>query len=670
MAASGNSDPRETLLSRFGGGDPRVGAGLAAVMAATAIVYSHSLGHQFIADDLLEVVFNRRLGDWSFLARSMVNDILWFRNPDNLPQSQYYRPLHDIWLWVNFNLFGLNPFGWHAAGLALHLVVVWLAFRIAIKLADDRWTGLLAAALFALIPIHAEVVVYAAAIAPLIAAAFELGAFDLYLRRTPSNRVPGWISLGLYTGALLSYESAAAFPALIAAHAFFMLPRDTAPADEAESSLVDRMRNALYAAWPYVLAAIAYLGVRYWILGDINGADPLNRHPLTAVEAVLTVPGAIASYAGLLAMPWMAGPEHRLDAVGRVATPGFLIPALGIAVVAGACGLILKRDSHRGLHLFCIAWILLALAPVLDLRGLFAGSLIQDRYLYLPSFGFCLLIADLAVEFASESRRSLHAIQIGAGAVLVVFALIAVHVQRFWRDEVAMFAQCAKENPGAEFCHNRLGVAFAARDEYSEARDEFKQAIDLEPTDILTRYNLALVYERMGDRGAAEKTLAERIKWIPNPSPKDYAELAFSAAAAGDQTAADANLKEAEELSGGAGIASLTRARIELLRGDTKAAEQELVKLLESEPDNEPALAALAEAFAKDKRYEDSLAALRRAASLAPGEPSFHYKIAVMLHNLGRDREARDECESALAVSPDNPDLKALLAAIERGGTQ
>ncbi|HVN64578.1 MAG TPA: hypothetical protein VMT58_08060, partial [Candidatus Binataceae bacterium] len=97
---------------------------LAAILAATAIVYSSSFGNGFVFDDGDIIVSNRLLGQWSYIWRSLSRDLWWSLDPGHLPQSSYYRPLENIWLALNFHLFGLNPAGWHVATVALHLIVV------------------------------------------------------------------------------------------------------------------------------------------------------------------------------------------------------------------------------------------------------------------------------------------------------------------------------------------------------------------------------------------------------------------------------------------------------------------------------------------------------------------------------------------------------------------
>ena len=109
-------------------------------LAITLVVYLRCVGNAFVYDDNEMILINRSINDWAMVWRSFVNDSWWFRNPNKLPQSAYYRPLQDVWLAVNYHLFGFAPAGWHLLTIAVHLIAVWLVFRIARELTDSRWT--------------------------------------------------------------------------------------------------------------------------------------------------------------------------------------------------------------------------------------------------------------------------------------------------------------------------------------------------------------------------------------------------------------------------------------------------------------------------------------------------------------------------------------------------
>src|SRR5208283_1513612 len=104
---------------------------LTAILAATALVYLRSLDNGFVFDDFPEIVRNRLLPTWGFFTESLKHDVWFFRDPDHLPQSNFYRPMQNLWLGLNWRLFHYHPAGWHLAKILLHLCVVTLAFRIA-----------------------------------------------------------------------------------------------------------------------------------------------------------------------------------------------------------------------------------------------------------------------------------------------------------------------------------------------------------------------------------------------------------------------------------------------------------------------------------------------------------------------------------------------------------
>ena len=128
---------------------------LGCILALTALAYLRCLGNAFVLDDVPMIVRNPELGDWSFLWKAFTREEFWYSDATFLPHFRNYRPLLLVWYWIDHQLFGLNPAPWHASIVALHLLAVWLVFKIARRLAGDSTSALLAASLYALTPIHA-----------------------------------------------------------------------------------------------------------------------------------------------------------------------------------------------------------------------------------------------------------------------------------------------------------------------------------------------------------------------------------------------------------------------------------------------------------------------------------------------------------------------------------
>ena len=640
---------------------------LAGVLLATLIAYLRCLSNGFVFDDHEMIVANRFIGDWSFFWKSIVNDSWWFRDPLHLPQSSYYRPLQDIWLGLNYQIFGLQPPGWHAAMVLLHLLAVVLVFKVASILTGNRLSGLLAALLFGLFPAHAEAVVWPAAIPEPMAGLFELAAFYFFVRRaeTPARNT-AWASM-LFAAALLSHESAIAFPGLIAVYVLIFddaasIPpaKETAPGAPA---LAGRLRNAVIQTAPFVAVTLGYLALRLWVLGFISRPNPESHASIAQV--LMTIPAVAANYLILLVIPWMAGPSHRVDFVHAVGSPDFYLPLAALGLLSAALILLLKHGSRRRLYIFCAAWTIIGLVPVMNLGGLFHEALVQDRYLYLPSIGLCIALADLAVGFASTSVARRIPVAIGVAAVALTYAVTLWGTQHFWHDEVTLFSRCVELYPDSAIYHNRLGMAYQERGDLVTAERELATSLALSPNDGATLYDLGLVHNRLGRNDEAAKEMARALTLLPNAPSDAYVNLARLYDAIGQERESEAAFKQAEAMPGGMRAAALARARIKLAHQDGAGAERIVRAALERAPDDLDLIVALGGALAIQHRYEEALAEYRHAMALAPFDLAPRFLTAFTLHNLGRDEDALAQCRVILAASPDDANARWLMREIQ-----
>ncbi len=611
---------------------------LIAILSITSIVYLRCLGNGFVFDDHEMISANHYIGNWSFLWRALVNDSWWFRDPAHLPQSHYYRPLQDIWLGLNYQLFGLNPIGWHALMVGLHLCAVVLAFRIAALLAGSKRCGLITALLFGLMPIHAEPVVWATAIPESLAGTLELAAFyGLVLFHRNGDRRAMYLSMASVVGALLSHESAISFPIIAAAYVWMFSDRSGATVDDLKlpQRVTLRMKAVIRETARYFLLGAAYFGARLAILGFIARRD-VNNHA-TLAQLILTLPSVLADIVVLLIMPWRAGPSHRVEWVNQAAAPAFVVPLLGLSFLAAA-GYFVTGNTPEGKNFrFCVAWILIALLPTLNLAALYPNALVTDRYLYLASYGWCLMLA-LAAESVMTKVPTMAVPAEAAVAVLAaIYGISLWQVQRYWHDEIELFTRCIEVFPAQEFCHNRLGMALFQSGELDGAEQELRQALQLDPEDYAAQYDLGLVLVRQRRIEEASQEMATALKHLSNLPVSAYIELAELYDAAGQDAAREATLKEAQQLPGGAIEVGLARARRLLARGDGAGAQHLLEPLLAEQPDNLNLLVAMGSAMAEQGQFDEALRIFQKALALQPDNPQTRMLVAATQRKLGRN---------------------------------
>jgi len=654
--------PRERAQSRRDVESPaaRIAAGPIVPLVITAAVYIRGLGNQFVYDDNETITLNRFIGSSAMLWRSFFNDVWWFRNPLKLPQSAYYRPLHDVWLALNFRAFGLDPLGWHVTLLAMHLVCVWLVFRTARELTSGRWTPPLAALLFGVIPVHAQVVVWVSAVPFPMSAAFEMAAFLGFVRARKSASRISLAPLVFYSLALLSHESAIVFPLIVAA-CVYVFPSADGAEDEHESRL-RRLIAAAIAAAPFIAEGLVYLAIRYSVLGFI--ARAYRETTMTTRSAILTIPGAIGAYVILLMLPWRAAPAHQLTIVASIRSPQFYIPIAALAAIALAARLGLRTHRHRKLYLFCALWILACLIPVLNLRGLNPEALVEDRYLYLASAAWCVFAADLIIDFAASRTIAPVPIAIVAAAVAALYALLLIRMEPIWHDEVALFSACIANDPYSALYHSRLGMAYSQQRKFADAERELNNTLELKPGDPATLYNLGALHDQLGRKKEAAFEIARGLEGLPDAPAQAWVELAKVADEAGDSATSESALARASKLPGGDELVAIGRVQIKMQHNDLAGAESILHEMTAVKPDSLQGWVMLGGLMAREGRTEESLDAFKRAMAIRPNDPSARLMVASILHRMGRDEEARSECERILQEHPGYAGATQLLAEI------
>ena len=483
----------ESAAALVWGMNARQAAVLAGILIVTVIVYLPSLRNGWVLDDRAEFVDNKLIHTWSFVWNSLRYDVWWFRDPARLPQSPYYRPLENEWFAANALLFGTHPALWHLAKIAVHVVVVALSFRLAQLLAGDVAVGLVTAAIFAVMPANAGAVLFASAIPEPLSTAFELGAMICIVRRKPDTS--RWPAALLYACALLTHESAILFPLIVAAYFYIFVTR--------------RLGSILRRLAPFAIVLIAYMCARLNALGldslfglHLRTTGTLFARGLvgwrpthSAAQLLMTLPQALLTYLAVLALPGVAGPAHDVSWITHL-QPIVFIDAAALLILAAAAFVLARRSPSRDIYLFCAIWMVLTMAPALNLNSIL--WLVDDRYLYAPSFGWSLAVAVTAVAIASSGSIARNVVGFALATTLALYLFTTVSIQRYWHDDVAFFSRTVEIAP--DIAQNRLDLAAALNraGRSEEAAGALESAVALNPNDAHTHLKLAQQYQKLG----------------------------------------------------------------------------------------------------------------------------------------------------------------------------
>jgi tetratricopeptide (TPR) repeat protein len=487
-------------------GRPAAGAALAVALAAT-LPFAGTLGHGFALDDSTEVVRNeqiRSLGNvpWMFSAGA------WEGAGETAP---IYRPLTTLTYALNYAAAGgLDPRGFHLVNVLLHGAVSLLVLALALKVGLPLAASAAGALLFALHPIHVEVVANVAGRKDALAAMFVLLAVLAHAAALRRSDLAWAVVLPplAFAAALLSKENGVtAFGAFVAWDLLF--------GREAWSRRRGRLL-ALYGAYAAVLGL--YLWARVAAVGSLGvplAMIPFLENPLPHVAIaprLLTAVAVLGKGLALLVLPRTLSPDYSYDAIPLVESPldpRFLASFAAIAALLWAAARLWRRWP---VVTFAVLWYGATVFPTSNLL-LPVGTIFGERLLYLPSVGFGLLAGALLGRLLADHRTAVRRVAAGAAAaVAVLLSVRSVAYASVWADEVSLFSEAVGAVPGSAKAHELLGAALMEVGRVPEGVRALEAAVrmvaPLEDPPTQPYVELGVAYERSGRLGDAEGVYA------------------------------------------------------------------------------------------------------------------------------------------------------------------
>lgn len=484
---------------------------LGIVLATTFLVYAGTLQFEFVYDDLGQIVANPAVQNWKYFPQYFRANV-WMQQ---LAVGNYYRPLFLGWLLLNHTLFGLHPALWHLTTVLAHLGVTALVFGLALRLTSDRRIAIVTALLFGLHPVHLEAVAWISGVTEPLLALLLIPAFLAYLNWRERGRRAQWMAaaLALYALALLSKETAVVLPALVFAYEWLYAP--------GEKPWSARLRASLMAAAPFVLVTGAYLLARAQALGGV-------AHKTVNLEgniALLTIPSALWSYVRLMMAPVELSVFYDTPYVTHVSMKYFVWPLVGVLLVIGLL-LWWWRRSRSPLVAFASLWMLLPILPLLNLTVLPMGDFIHDRYLYLPSVGWAMLVAMALAHLDTRQilgRPAGQAAALGLAAVMA-FATVAQSVP--WANDLLLYYHGMAVAPNNDLPRNKMAASLVNRGMYNEGIKLYEVVLASDPDYWYANYRMGYAQYMTGHYPAAERYLARATELHGTPDEFYYLGLA------------------------------------------------------------------------------------------------------------------------------------------------
>jgi hypothetical protein len=365
-------------------------------MLLVAVVFVPNLTTPFLSDDY--ILIRTDLPTFSQFTA-------WFRIYHSGDGA--FRPLGSLYFGVMHRLAGFDAFGWHCAGLGLHLLNSLLIWCIVRELWRDSGMAVLSAILFGIHGTRAETVSWVAASFDLLATFCVLSSLFVFFRG--SRRWLTWlVALLLLVAGVLFKESAYAYPLLLLALAV----------------AADRLRRSVLVFAGLAFIICGALIVHRWMLFNGPGGyidSQTGRSLILSLHFLSTAKALLSRIWVILVFPinWDAGMNSVMAA----------------AIWLGCIGLLSAFIVARRLKLVTTAGLLgsviFAVLPAVHV-SLIGDDALGGRILYLPSLG---LIVFISMALTVASRPDGRIMKVARSTVVILyFGISIMHNLQTWRS--------------------------------------------------------------------------------------------------------------------------------------------------------------------------------------------------------------------------------------------
>ncbi|MGD0896213.1 MAG: tetratricopeptide repeat protein [Thermoguttaceae bacterium] len=415
-------------------------------------------------------------------------------------QSYYWHPLTWLSLMLDHRLFGASAAGYHLMNLGLHAADTVLLFLVLSAMTRAAWPSALAAALFAVHPLHVEAVAWVTSRKDVLSTLFGLAAIAAYVAYA---RRPGWTRYAIvvlcFALGLLAKPMLVTWPILLLLLDYWPLGRmkiarlkgDSPVFADTRTGTVPLMRLVAEKAPLLVLSLLATVAT---IVSQQAGAIMRLREVSLATRLEYTV----ADYAFYLEKAfWPTGlsvayPHDKAPAAGSVAV------ALGVLVAISAA---VAWAARRGRRYLAVGWLwyLGAFVPVIGLVPT-GTQILADRFAYVPLAGLFLMVAWGGADLVARWRLSPATAALAAAALLLPCTVATSRQAHYWTNSETLFrrAMAVTEN-NATACdllaayllqHGRPEEAGRYRE---KSRHFWQEALKIQPNDVGALSNLAML---------------------------------------------------------------------------------------------------------------------------------------------------------------------------------
>ncbi len=371
------------------------------IVLASLAVFSDKFCGQFLSDDFY---FNARASSFVFSAKSLMTLGVFERS------TFFYRPV-PVLMWVLlYKLVGLVPVYYHVATLSLHIINCVLVFFLLKKVFQEN-VAFISACIFSVFTGHIQAVQWVSGIFDVVCTLFFLLSILLLVSFLESRRLPFYLgSLVFAILSIFSKEMAATLPVIVLGLSLVWFWK--------RGFNKRRILSAAMISLPYFVLQFCYTLLRIQVLYRyrVETPDILSLVNVNVLKNYTTVLGSLIY------------PNYSIHSISA-----WLPLLIDLFLVLSILCFCVKRESRRALS-FGLAWVLVTAAPALVMIEKYAlGDLVTNRFSYLPSVGFCLMLGQMLSLPPKFLRRKRLTALLPCAAV-ALYSVNTIYHGHYWTE--------------------------------------------------------------------------------------------------------------------------------------------------------------------------------------------------------------------------------------------
>jgi hypothetical protein len=442
---------------------------------------------------------------------------------------------------MDYELYGLNPWGYHLTNLLLHTTNTLLVFLVFMRITGYLWQSAFVAAVFALHPLHVESVAWISERKDVLSTLFWMLTMWAYLHYTER---PGLgrniLVVVLFALGLMTKPMLVTLPFALILIDWWPLRRFNLTG-LSEPGGYRGIWKIFKEKIPILALAVASSVITYLVQHKGGSTFSIEQLSLWA-----RISNALTSYTNYIWKTiWPANLAvfypHPMDniAVWEALGAGFLLVCLTVMAI---------RTMHQHPYLTVgWLWFLGTLIPVIGLVQV-GRQAMADRYMYIPLIGLSIIIAWGIPEFFRRLRWRKELLIVSAGIVLSALMVCTWFQLRHWRNSTTLFEHAIKVTADNGLAHYNLGAALVDKGKNEEALAHLLESLRIEPYRTEAHNNLGVAYHKLRRLEDAIREFETALELKPQFADAHY-NLGIAFGDKGDSERAFIEIQKAMSLS-------------------------------------------------------------------------------------------------------------------------